>query len=75
MVSQPNTPGKGKIPFARDEVEKIKKELGVREIPSCMLDDENATVNRVLESMDKFPCIQLACHASQHAEIPLNSPS
>jgi hypothetical protein len=33
------------------------------------LDDENATVNRVLESMEKFPCIHLACHASQHAEL------
>jgi len=73
MVSQPNTPGQAKIPYAWDEVEQIKKELEMREIPSCTLDNENATVDRVLESMDKFPCIHLACHASQHAETPLKS--
>jgi len=73
MVSQPNTPGIAKIPFARDEVEKIKEVLGVRGIPSCTLDDENATVDRVLESMEKFSCIHLACHASQHAATPLKS--
>ena len=32
-----------------------------------------ATVNYVLESMEKFSCIHLACHASQYAEIPLKS--
>jgi len=73
IVSQPNTPGMGKIPFARDEVEKIEKELQMREIPSFTLDDENATVSNVLESMEKFRCIHLACHASQHAETPLES--
>jgi len=73
MVSQPNTPGMAKIPFARDEVERIKKQLGVRGIPSCTLDDENATVNHVLESMEKYPCVHLACHASQHTETPLKS--
>jgi len=63
----------GEIPFARDEVEKINKELRAREILSCRLDDKDGTVNRVLESMEKFPCIHLACHASQHAETPLKS--
>ena len=73
MVSQPNTPGKGQIPFARDEVEKIKKQLEMQEIPLHMLDDKNATVSCVLEYMEKFSCIHLACHASQHAETPLKS--
>src|SRR6266545_6919067 len=73
MVSQPNTPGMGEIPFARDEVEKINKELRAREILSCRLDDKDGTVNRVLESMEKFPCIHLACHASQDATNPLKS--
>jgi len=73
MVSQPNTPGKSEIPFARDEVERIERELGVRGIPWCTLGDENATVSHVSKSMEEFPCIHLACHASQHAETPLNS--
>jgi len=73
MVSQPNTPGKAEIPFARNEVEKIEKQLGTRGIPSCTLGDENASVSRVLESREKFSCIHLACHASQHASMPLKS--
>src|SRR5205807_4926499 len=73
MISQPNTPGKSKIPFARDEIEKIEKQLRMQGISSCTLSDENATVKNVLESMEKFACIHLACHASQHVETPLKS--
>ncbi len=73
MVSQPNTPGKGKIQFTRDEVEKIKKELEMQGIPSTTLDDRNATANRVLESMENFPCIHLTCYASQDVTNPLKS--
>jgi len=62
MVSQSNTPGKAKLPFARNEVKKIKQLLEVQEIPACTLDNGNATVNHVLESMEKFSCIHLACH-------------
>jgi len=61
------------IPFARNEAEKIKKELGVQEIPLYILDNENATVNQVLDYMEKFSCIHLACHASQDEETPLKS--
>ena len=73
MISQPNTPGETEIPFARDEVEKIEKQLEMRGISSFTLDDRNATVNHVLEAMEKFPSIHLACHASQHLETPLKS--
>jgi len=73
MVSQRNTPSMGEIPFARDEVKEITKELGVRRIPSCTLDDGNATVDHVLKSMEKFSCIHLACHISQHADALLKS--
>ena len=73
MVSQSNTPGEAKIPFARDELGKIEKQLGMRGIHSSTLNDGDATVNRVLEAMEKFPSIHLACHASQHMETPLKS--
>jgi len=73
MISQPNTPGQARIPFARDEVEKIKNQIGMQGIPSSTLDGGNATISRVLESMEEFPCIHLACHASQHMETPLKS--
>jgi len=73
MVSQSKTPGMSEIPFAGDEVEKINKELRGKKIPLCRLDNKDATVNQVLESMEKFSCIHLACHASQHMKTPLKS--
>jgi len=73
LIGQPKTPRKKEIPFAREEVEKIERQLGMRGIPHFTLIDATATVSRVLESMDKFSCIHLACHASQHLETPLKS--
>ena len=73
MISQPKTPGRGEIPFARDEIERIESQLGMRRIPYSTLTDESATVSHVLKSMEEFSCIHLACHASQHTEAPLKS--
>ena len=73
MVSQPGTPGMNRIPFAKSEVEKIKKQLETRQIPFSTLDDEKATVQCFSESMEQFPCIHVACHASQDMTDPLKS--
>src|SRR6266540_2911295 len=73
MISQPKTPGRGEVPFARDEIERIESQLGMRRIPYSTLTDESATVSHVLKSMEEFSCIHLACHASQHTEAPLKS--
>lgn len=73
MVSQPFTPGMSSIPFARDEVEKIQKQLELRGISFSTLIDEQAMVKRLLESMEHFSCIHLACHAAQNMTDPLKS--
>lgn len=73
LIGQPKTPRKQEIPFAREEVEKIQKQFGMRGIPHFTLIDATATVSRVLESMERFSCIHLACHASQHPGAPLQS--
>ena len=73
MISQPNTPGMSEIPFASLEVQKIKSLLETRGISCSTLDDEKATVHRLLEDMEHFPCIHLACHASQNMTTPLKS--
>ena len=73
MVSQPNTPGMYKIPFAKDEVEKIETQLKGQGISFSTLVNEMATVNHLLDSMERFPCIHLACHAAQNMIDPLQS--
>jgi CHAT domain-containing protein len=73
LIGQPKTPKKEEILFVREEVEKIERQLGRRGIPHLTLIDATATVSGVLESMERFSCIHLACHASQHPETPLRS--
>jgi CHAT domain-containing protein len=73
MVSQPNTPGMVTIPFARDEVEKVRNQITMRGIPSSTLNHEQGTVNRFLDSMGRFSSVHLACHASQDMANPLRS--
>ena len=73
IVSQSNTPGHVEIPFVKDEVQRVEKQLQMQGISSFTLDDKDATVNCVLEAMEKFPCIHLACHASQYIGSPLKS--
>jgi len=73
IVSQPNTPGKSAIPYVKEEVEKIQRQLQRRGISSVTLNDQNGTVNGLLKSMELFPSIHLACHAVQDITKPLKS--
>ena len=56
-----------------EETAAICKELERRDVRSTLYSDSDATVARILGSMDSFPCIHLACHASQNLENPLES--
>ena len=73
MVSQPSTPHLEKIPSARDEIKKIKQQLSVYGIDHLVLEDEEGTVSEVLQALERFTCIHLACHASQNLKNPLES--
>jgi CHAT domain-containing protein len=73
IVSQPNTPKKTPIPFAADETNRIAKQLENRRIPYTTLSNESGTVDGVLEAMESFPSIHLACHALQDTTNPIKS--
>jgi len=73
MVSQPCTPLLENIPFAKIEIEKIEKHLSAHGIQHLTLGDDNGTVSQVLQSLERFTCVHLACHASQNLENPVKS--
>lgn len=73
IVSQPNTPKKTQILGAVDEANKVARQLAKRGISYRILVDGNGTVEDVLEAMEAFSSIHLACHASQNTTDPLKS--
>lgn len=73
LVSQPDTPGLSRIPGTSEEVQKTREELDKRGIRSAVYNSNDATVDVVLESLETFSCVHLACHASQEIENPLES--
>ncbi len=73
IVSQPGTPGQSSLPSVRKEVQKVKEQLSVNEIPISILDDKDGTVDLVSKDLESFTCIHLACHASQDMKNPLKS--
>jgi len=73
IVGQPNTPGLSHIPFVIDEIAKTQEQLVTQGISSLLLNNHAATVESVLQSMELYPSIHLACHASQNLKKPLSS--
>jgi len=73
MVSQPCTPHLENLPSAKDEVEKIKKHLLAHGIQHLILENDDGTVDQVSQSLERFTCLHLACHASQNLENPVKS--
>ncbi|KAF8884225.1 CHAT domain-containing protein [Gymnopilus junonius] len=73
LVSQPDTPGLGQIPYTIEEVQKARDALDKRGIRSASYNSKHATADVILESLESFSCVHLACHASQDIESPLES--
>jgi len=73
LVGQPDTPGLAKIPCTVEEVQQAHEELRKRGIPSTVYMSKDATADRVLESLQSYPFVHLACHASQGLKDPLDS--
>ncbi|PPR06193.1 hypothetical protein CVT26_005492 [Gymnopilus dilepis] len=73
LVSQPHTPNLPPIPKTKQETMAVCQELARRRIKATLYSDEDATVEHVLESMESYACIHLACHASQNIQNPLES--
>ncbi|KAF8597786.1 hypothetical protein BDV93DRAFT_562009 [Ceratobasidium sp. AG-I] len=70
-VSQESTPGLSNLPGTKDELVHIKKHL--EGLPYGQLENSQATPQTVLDAMEKYECVHLACHASQNAEVPTQS--
>ncbi|PPR03815.1 hypothetical protein CVT26_000991 [Gymnopilus dilepis] len=73
LVGQPDTPGLAKIPCTVEEVQQTHEELSKRGVPSTIYMSKDATAERVMESLESYPFVHLACHASQGLKDPLES--
>ncbi|KAF5338789.1 hypothetical protein D9758_012074 [Tetrapyrgos nigripes] len=70
-VSQPATPGAGRLPGTVSEVEAIEKALGTEKL--TWLNDSTATTAALLAGIKQHSWIHLACHRVQNQENPLQS--
>lgn len=70
-VSQPSTPGQSHIPNAAKELAQIEA-LG-SSIRVRSLSGKSATMERVVEGMEKHSWIHFACHAAQNTSEPTQS--
>ncbi|CAA7269579.1 unnamed protein product [Cyclocybe aegerita] len=73
LVSQPETPGRTKLPGAKKETEALIALMSGKGIEPQLLEGEEATTVRVKTEMAAHSCIHLACHAVQDIAKPLNS--
>ncbi|KAF8597921.1 hypothetical protein BDV93DRAFT_610148 [Ceratobasidium sp. AG-I] len=65
-VSQEST-----LPGTKDELAYIKKH--VTGLPHMQLENSQATPSAVLDAMEQYECVHLACHASQNTAAPTQS--
>ena len=70
-IAQPSTPGASPLPGTKKEVQLLKDLSGALRIES--LTDSEATVERVLQGMERSAWIHLACHGKQHGEESMKS--
>ena len=75
LISVPETPRFPRlatIPGTKREIELIQQRLddNLRILP---LSQDSATINNVMEGMESYSCIHLACHAGQDPGNPLES--
>jgi CHAT domain-containing protein len=71
VVSRLAIPGRRSLPGTTREVDKIRGMLSQHRFG--WLNHQQATVGDVLNAMDKYSCIHLACHGIQHQDDPTQS--
>lgn len=70
-VGQENTQGLSPLPYTQPELLAIKEHTkGTRYL---QLDGDKATIDAVLNAMEEYSWMHLACHATQHTEDPTQS--
>ncbi|TFK18595.1 hypothetical protein FA15DRAFT_249782 [Coprinopsis marcescibilis] len=73
LVSQPDTPGLGRIPGTSREVHSIEEQAIDHGIRVLLLEGDEATTTLGLENMEKYSSVHFACHAIQDDEEPMHS--
>ena len=73
FISQPATPGLPRIPSTSKEVDKARGQLDQRDISSALYQGSEATVATIINSLEHFSFLHLACHASQNIGDSLES--
>ncbi|KAF8804474.1 hypothetical protein BYT27DRAFT_7340101 [Phlegmacium glaucopus] len=73
LISQPNTPGLSSIPSARTETHALKSLMEETAVEALLLEDSNATKEKVKEEMMSSSWVHFACHGVQDVEQPLES--
>ena len=70
-MSQESTPGLSALPGTKHELAAIRKH--VEGLPYMQLENSQATPSAVLDAMEKYECVHLACHGSQNTDAPTKS--
>ncbi|CAE6431658.1 unnamed protein product [Rhizoctonia solani] len=70
-VGQEQTPGFASLPYTQDELCSLKGLC--KSIDYMELSGINATIEAVLNNMEKYSWVHLACHATQHTAYPTHS--
>jgi CHAT domain-containing protein len=72
-ISQTNTPGLSFLPNTAKELDCIRVHAGKHNHKLEIVQGEEAKVDRVLEGMENYSWVHLACHAVQHSTEPTKS--
>ena len=73
LISQPNTRNLSAIPATREETHKVRDTMENAGIHTLLLEDDTATISRVMDEMKSYGWVHFACHAIQDAQDSLKS--
>ena len=68
LVSQPKTPGLPRLPGTTKEVQLVSEQLKENMSRVMCLNDNEATLERVVGEMESYSCVHFACHAVQERQ-------
>ena len=73
MLISPNTPDLPPIPFTRQEIHDLKTLVDQFTIKALLLEDAEATTEKVKAEMNTYSWVHFACHGIQDVSDPLKS--
>ncbi|KDN42638.1 hypothetical protein RSAG8_06595, partial [Rhizoctonia solani AG-8 WAC10335] len=70
-IGQEETPGFASLPYTQDELRTLKGLC--KSVDYMELSGNDATTKAVIDGMEKYSWVHLACHATQHVAYPTHS--